>query len=303
MKYVLKKLGFYFLVLFAVETILFLMFQVLPGNPVISKLGIENANNEVLRQNLIEEFNMNAPIGERYVDWIKNVFFLDFGNSFYYENYTVMELIIPRFFLTIQLTVLTLALSALIGIIMSTYMVLNQNKKLTTILENLIIVSISIPSFCVGILLITIFASILNIVSITNGSLFLPIVSLSIPCSALIARHLYLNFKIEFAKEYAVYAKCKGMSDFNIIKKHVFKNSLIPFFSVLITIFLSILTGSVLIENVFTLNGIGRFMVSGIKSFDYPLVQGIVFCYCIFILTISWFIDILNVIVDKRISR
>lgn len=303
MKYILKKLGIYFIVLYAVESILFFMFQVLPGNPVISKLGIENASNDILRQKLIEEYHINEPILERYFEWIKNVFTLHFGNSFSYENYSVMELIWPKFLLTIKLTILTLIVSVTLGFIISIFMALNQNKRITNFLEYVVVISISMPSFCVGILLITIFAIILNIASITSGSLVLPVISLAIPSTALIVRHLYLNFNIELQKDYSKFAKCKGLNDFDIIKSHVIKNSLVPFFSVFLTIFLSILTGSVLIENVFNLNGIGRFMVSGIKSSDYPLIQGIVFCYCIFILTISWIIDILNYTIDKRISR
>lgn len=281
---------------------MFFLFQVLPGNPVISKLGVENAGNEALRQNLIEKYNINAPIGQRYFNWIGDAFSLDFGNSFSYEGYSVLELILPRFGVTLKLTVLTLLFSTFFGLLLAIFMSVNQKSRVTTFLEYFIIIGISIPSFCVGILLITIFALSLGLVSISSGGLFLPVLSLAIPSTSLITRYLYLNLMGELEKDYAMYAKAKGLRDLQIVLRHSLKNSMVPFFGVFLTIFLSIITGSVLIENVYTLNGIGRFMVSGIKSFDYPLVSGIVFCYCILILTISWLVDILNFIIDKRIQ-
>ncbi|MFV0503111.1 MAG: ABC transporter permease [Lachnospirales bacterium] len=298
MKKISIKLIQYIIILLTVQTILFFMFQVLPGNPAILRLGIENADNEALKAVLEKNYNLNDNIALSYYNWIKNLLFGDLGNSFTFENYTVKELILPRLLETLKLSIPTIVFSTAVGFTI-TILLLIKDNKFTAIIKNLVVVGISLPSFWIGIILLNIFG--INLGLFRNNSLMLPILSLGIPSTSLIVKYFYLSCLEESKKEYIEFLRINEISLFNITR-HIFKNSIISFLGVFLSIFLSILTGSVLIENIFAINGIGKLMVSSIKTYDYPVVQGIVLCYTLIILLCSWIIDLISIIIDKRLK-
>ncbi len=302
MKYILKKIFLSILTLLFVSIIVFLTFQVLPGNPVIMKLGIEQIDNEVLKDNLLNTYNLNEPAITRYILWFKGLLKGDFGTSYLYPNFSVNDLILSRMGITLKIAFFTVFYTVIISIPTTIFMVFYKNSKITKIINFLVILSISMPIFWISILLILVFSIWLGLFSVSSGSsIFLPVLSLTIPSVGLIIKYLYSSISKEVNEDYVILAKSKGVSYLKILYIHVLKNSLIPVITILGMIIMSVLTGSVIVENVFSISGLGSLMILAIKGYDYPLIQGLVIYYSLIVVVASVLVDMLYIIVDKRI--
>lgn len=302
MNYVLKKVLYSILTLFFISIIIFTLFEIMPQSPVMSKISIERANDTELINSLNEKYDMDKPATYRYFNWVKTVFSSDEVESILYEGKSVNDLISSRILVTLKLTFISLLLSLIIAIPITIYISLNRKSILSSIIKESSILFLSIPSFLVAIVLIQFFCNKLGMFSIMSGSLVLPIVTLVLPSISLIIRYLLPRIKIEVKQDYITLLKSKGLTNRRIILTHVVKNSLITVIAISSIIFTSILTGTVVVENIYALNGTGRLMVNAINGSDYLLIEGIVMCYSTLILIFGILTDILYYKVDKRIA-
>jgi len=312
--YLLRRILSAILTILMLTIFLFLMLQVIPGDPVLSKLGPDEleANPELAVQ-LREEFELDKPIVVRYTNWLKRSMKGDLGDSFKYTNYNVNELITQRLPTTLVLTFLSLFIIIIFGIPLGIFLSKREGTRFGDIANILSQVGLALPGFWVAILLLGIFGAKLgwfpirgridfnNILS-TLRSLVLPVFSLSIGGIASVARYLKTAIIQEKDKDYVLVAQSKGLNDDEIFKHHIFKNSLIPVTTIIGLIFIGLMTGSILIENVFSLSGIGNLLITAINSSDYPVIQGVVLYYSIIVVFVSLVLDIVYLIIDPRIK-
>lgn len=312
--YIIKKFTWSLATIFAISIFLFLMLQVIPSDPVLSNLGSETIEqNPELAQKLYEQFELDKPVHERYINWAKRVITnWDLGRSFKYENYTVNELIYKRLGATILLTGFSLVFIVVIGIAIGLLIAWLEGGRLAYLINILSQLGLALPNFWVAIILLGIFGAALgwfpiksriNINDIHGSirALVLPVITLSIGGVSSVARYLKTSLLQEMDKPYVTVAKSKGLQNEEVLIKHVLKNSLIPVTTIIGLIFISLLTGSIVVENVFSISGIGNLLIGAINTSDYPLIQGIVLYYSVVVVIVSFLLDIVYAIIDPRI--
>ncbi|WP_418964429.1 ABC transporter permease, partial [Cetobacterium sp.] len=282
----LKKIFSSFITIFVVSLIIFLLFEALPGDPVLTRLGIES--DPILEARLREEFGLNSPLYTRFFRWCIQILKGNLGNSFSYSGYTVLELIKSRFFTTFVITATTLIIVIVVSIPLGTILAKNHRKKTFKFLKVFSQIGFSIPAFWIAIILMYIFSLKLRLLPtlgtinwerypITSlKSLILPILTLSISKVPLVSHYLCNSMIEESSKDYVRVARSKGLNPSEIYRGHILRNSLINVITIIGMITIYLITGTIVIENVFTLPGLGTLLMEGISRKDYPLVQGVV---------------------------
>lgn len=309
-KAIVKKLLSILLTLFFVSILIFLVFQIIPGNPARIILGTEADPAQVLA--LERELGLDKPISQRYIEWIGGLFRLDMGDSLKYRV-PVSELFLKKLPVTLYLSLFSLFLSLIIAIPLSIQITLKSDKWYASIITGITQLGISIPSFWMAFMLIYIFAvklGIFNTLSynvMAGGFLdklknfFLPSLAIAIPNIATIIRYMQAAILDEMNKDYVRTARMKGLTIREILYKHVLKNALIPVITVIGMSLTSSVGGSLIVENVFALPGVGSLIVSSISSRDFPLIQSVVVAVAFLVIFINLIIDILYGIIDPRI--
>lgn len=309
-KIIFKKLISLFLTLFFVSLIIFFVFQVLPGNPAEIILGTEADEAQVLV--LEKELGLDKPILVRYGNWIKDILKLDMGTSLKYQV-PVKDLFLRKLPVTLYLTFFSLFLSLIIAIPLSIQITAKSDKWYSSIITAITQLGISIPSFWLAFLLIYVFAVKLgwfNTLSYNAMSgnflqklskFFLPSLAIAIPNIATIIRYMQSAILDEINKDYVRTARMKGILLKDILYKHVLRNALIPVITIIGISITSSVGGSLIVENVFSLPGIGSLIVQSISSRDFPLIQSVVLAVAFMVIFINLIVDILYRIVDPRI--
>lgn len=309
-KAIAKKLLSILLTLFFVSALIFVVFQIIPGNPAEIILGTEADPAQILA--LEKELGLDKPIFERYIEWIVGLFRLDMGMSLKYQM-PVADLFLKKLPVTLYLTLYSLILSLIIAIPLSIQVTLKSDKWYSSIITAITQLGISIPSFWLAFLLIYVFAVKLDIFptlsyNIMAGSFFeklkdffLPSLAIAIPNIATIIRYMQAAILDEINKDYVRTARMKGLTLRQILYKHVLKNALIPVITVIGMSLTSSVGGSLIVENVFSLPGVGSLIVASISSRDFPLIQSVVLAVAFLVIFINFIIDILYGIIDPRI--
>lgn len=309
-KIIFKKLISLFLTLFFVSLIIFFVFQVLPGNPAEIILGTEADEAQVLA--LEKELGLDKPILVRYGNWIKDILKLDMGTSLKYQV-PVKDLFLRKLPVTLYLTFFSLFLSLIIAIPLSIQITAKSDKWYSSIITAITQLGISIPSFWLAFLLIYVFAVKLgwfNTLSYNAMSgnflqklskFFLPSLAIAIPNIATIIRYMQSAILDEINRDYVRTARMKGLLLKDILYKHVLRNALIPVITIIGISITSSVGGSLIVENVFSLPGIGSLIVQSISSRDFPLIQSVVLAVAFMVIFINLIVDILYRIVDPRI--
>lgn len=309
-KIIFKKLISLFLTLFFVSLIIFFVFQVLPGNPAEIILGTEADEAQVLA--LEKELGLDKPILVRYGNWIKDILKLDMGTSLKYQV-PVKDLFLRKLPVTLYLTFFSLFLSLIIAIPLSIQITAKSDKWYSSIITAITQLGISIPSFWLAFLLIYVFAvkfgwfNTLSYNAMSGNFLqklskfFLPSLAIAIPNIATIIRYMQSAILDEINKDYVRTARMKGLLLKDILYKHVLRNALIPVITIIGISITSSVGGSLIVENVFSLPGIGSLIVQSISSRDFPLIQSVVLAVAFMVIFINLIVDILYRIVDPRI--
>lgn len=307
----LKRLLSAAVTVIVVSLIVFLMFQMLPGDPVLARLGTEG--NAILEARLREELGLNQPLYVRYFKWFLGVLKGDLGKSFSYSNYAVIDLIKSRLVTTLSIAAGTLVTVIALSIPLGVWIAKNSQKKYVKVIKAVSQIGFSIPSFWLAIILLMIFSMKLKMLPAigtinwsrypmrTFLSLILPVISLSIGTIPMVSHYLSNAMADENRRDYVRIARSKGLGKNEIFNKHILRNSLISVITILGMITVSLVTGTIVIENVFALPGLGTLLMQGINQKDYPLVQGIVLYISIAIVMINFVIDIIYSIIDPRI--
>ena len=317
MKYILKKLITLIMTLFFVSVAAFLAFQVIPGDVVTSILGTESTpeREEALR----EELGLNDPPVERYVKWVTGVVQGDLGVSYRYwknmnEMMPVAELIGDKLPVTLWLAIYSLVLIVVVSIPIGVLWAQSKNRYLDAVLNVLSQGAMAVPAFFLGILVTYLFGIVLKAftpggyVSYREdfagfmGYLLFPAISIAIPKIAMTARFLRNSMLTELHSDYVRTARSKGCDERRVMYAHVLRNAMMPVVTFLGMIIAETIAGSIVVEQVFGLPGVGRLLISSISSRDFPVVEILVLYITSVVILVYGLIDVVYRMIDPRIS-
>lgn len=291
-------------ILLGVATVTFLIMYVIPGDPVLSLVG-ERYDEDTLER-LREEMGLNKPLPLRYLHYLLDTVRLDLGRSFI-TGRPVIDSIREYFPRTLLLAASAMFLAVVGGLAIGVISALDRFRWLGRVLMMTSLVGVSIPVFWLGLLLIYLFSIKLSLLPPSGyggGSLnylILPAVTLSFASLATVARVSRSAFLEISSEEFARTARAKGLNEFVVYGKHLFRNALIPVITIVGTDFGSYLSGSVLTESIFGWPGLGRFIVRAILKRDFPVIQGSVLFMAVLFILVNLAVDISYGIVDPRI--
>lgn len=301
--FIVRRLAVGILVLFGATALSFFVIRVTPGDAVTTMLGGTPTTPEVAAQ-LRGQFHLDQPILVQYGIYLRDLLTGDMGYSMR-THAPVWHEIQDRLPSTAKLTLLSAILAIGGGVVVGTIGSLVHHGPLDRILSIGQFAAVSIPSFWLGLILLTIFSFHFDWFPATGDrtwqSLVLPSLTLAIPTGAVIAQILRDGLQSALREQYVVTARSKGLSESKVRWHHTLKNALIPVITVSGAVVGSLLTGSVVIETVFARPGVGRLAVDSIVNKDLPVVQGIVLLAATVYLIVNLIADILYAIVDPRI--
>lgn len=299
--FILKRLLLTIPVVLGVSIAAFMMSHLVPGDPVAVMLG-ESATTEDAER-LREQLGFNDPIVVQYFRYISGVVQGDLGTSIR-SGQPVMNEILERFPSTLQLTLVAIVLAAAIGIPLGVIAAVRGAGWSDTAIMGIAMLGISMPTFWSGILLILFFSLKLGWFPVTGSgpmALVLPAIALAAPSGAVLAR-ITRSSVLEVAQlDYVQTARAKGLRERVVIYGHVLRNAMIPVLTIIGLQFGGLLSGSVIVESVFTRPGLGRYAVTAIQSRDFPQIQGIVIFVAFIYVFVNLAIDIFYSVIDPRI--
>lgn len=310
MKYIIKKFLTLIITLFIVSLLAFLAFQVIPGDPTTKMLGTE-ATAEA-RAALRAQLGLDRSVFVRYVDWLTGFITGDFGTSYNYRM-PVADMLADKLPITFLLTMMAFAFTVVLSVPIGVAVGSVKNKFLDMILTAFNQIMMSVPNFFFGILSCFIFGIVFKVftpgqfVSYTEslkdclGYLVLPALSIAIPRIAMTVKMLRSSIINELEQDYVRTAKSRGNRRFSILTRHVLKNSLISVITFLAVSAAEIMTGTIIIEQIFAIPGIGRLMLASISNRDFPVVQAIVVIMAAWIVVVNFVADLLYQLADPRI--
>ena len=318
MKYIGKKLLMLILTLFFISVLVFFIFQVIPGDPALSILGTEATDEKV--EALREQLGLNAPLPQRYFNWFTGVLRGDLGKSYRYqeslnEQMAVSRLIAGKLPVTLTLAGLSLLLIIIFSIPIGILWGGTKSRAVDGVLNVLSQFTMSVPSFFLGIIIIYLFGLVMK--WFTPGGyisyredffgyiryMLFPAVTVALPKTAMTAKFLRNSIITQLKSDYVRTAYSKGAQRKRVLFVHVLKNAMIPVVTFIGIIAAEIAAGSIVVEQVFGLPGIGRLLVSSISTRDYPVVQALML-YIVFAVVIVYFVvDILYRYIDPRVEE
>ena len=300
--YILKRILLAIVTVWVVITITFFVSRAVPGGPFMG----EKAMSEAAQAALEAKYGFDKPIMEQYFTYLKDiVLHFDFGPSVKQRGQSVVDIISRGLQVSAKLGVSAACLAALLGIPLGAVAALRRNTFTDRVIMVFSTAAVSMPGFIMGSLLLLVFAQILNILPAngeTAAGLILPIITLSLSPMAQITRLTRSSMLDVLGQDYIRTAKAKGVSGKKIIFKHALKNALIPVITYFGPMLAYIVTGSLVVEKIFAVNGIGRAFVNSITARDYPLIMGTTIVLATLIVVMNLVSDILYKVVDPRIN-
>ena len=310
MAYYLRKTAGFLATLLLVSLVTFAVFQILPGDPATVILGVDADPVQV--EQLRAAIGADKPIPERFLNWVVGVFRGDLGTSYQYRQ-PVASLISGGLSVTVTLAVFSLILTALIGIPVGLWLARHSKKLYAAPVTFLSQLGLSVPVFCMSIVLIEIFSVHLKWLPSLGytawsqspleclRSLLLPAFAIAFSSSAVLIRYVRSSVVRQTGEDYVRTARSKGVNAHKVLWGHVLRNSLIPVLTIFGMIVTDVLGGSIIIENVFSLPGIGRLIATAISTRDLPLIQGLVLYLAGIVVVCNFGVDLLYSVIDPRI--
>ena len=300
--YILKRLFLAILTVWVVITITFFVSRAVPGGPFASEKAITPAAKAALEA----KYGLDKPLFEQYTTYLKDIVTeFDFGPSLKQRGRMVLDIIIDGMKTSAKLGLAAAGIALVMGVVLGSVAALRRNKLIDRIIMVFTTACISMPSFIMGALLLILFAitwAILPANGNAEGGLILPIITLSLSPMANITRLTRSSMLDVLGQDYIRTAKAKGVPGVKVIFGHALKNSLIPVITYVGPMLAYIVTGSLVIEQIFAVPGIGRAFVSSITNRDYPLIMGTTIILASLIVIMNMVSDILYKVVDPRIT-
>ena len=300
--YVLKRIGLAILTIWVVITITFFVMHAVPGGPFVG----EKATTPAVQAAMEAKYGLDKPVLEQYFTYLGDIVLrFDFGPSLKQRGRQVIDIIADGMKVSAKLGLIAAFGALVVGIVLGAVAALRRNKVIDKVIMVITTAFVSMPSFIAGALLLTIFAVSLHLLP-ANGAqkngLILPVVTLGLYPMAYITRLTRSSMLDVLGQDYIRTARAKGVPGFKVIFGHALKNSLIPVITYFGPMLAYIVTGSIVVEQIFAVPGIGRAFVNSITGRDYPLIMGTTIILACLIIIMNLVSDLLYKIVDPRIE-
>ena len=287
--------------LFLLITLAFFLIRAAPGGP----FDAEKALPPEIEANLRAAYHLDEPLVQQFARYVGNLARGDFGPSFQYRDYTVTELIATGLPVSFRLGLAAMVLAVVAGVAAGTVAAMRRNRPADHAVMALAMTGISVPNFVLAPILILVFA--VHLGWLPAGGLggvahmVLPVVALALPQVAWIARITRGSMTEVLSSDFIRAARAKGLSDADVVLRHALRPALIPVVSYLGPATAAVLTGSVVVEEIFGLPGIGRYFVQGALNRDYTLVMGVVVFYGVVIIVLNFLVDLAYAALDPKV--
>ncbi len=302
-KYIIKRLFAGLLALFFLATITFFIMKIIPGSPFSE--DNKDVPPEVMAA-LEAEYGLDKPILEQYVVYMGNAIQGNFGESIKKKDMDVTYIIARSAPATMQVGLISFSIAMIVGITLGTISALTKQKWINSFITFVATIGVSVPSFILAIGFMIVFGVLLKALPIvglgTPAHYILPCTALAIYPISVITRLTRSSLKDVLSKDYITFAKSKGTSEVMVIIKHGLKNALLPIVTYSGPLIASLVTGSFVIESLFSIPGIGKEFVSSVTNRDYTLIMGLALFLGAIVVTMSIISDIVAALIDPRIK-
>lgn len=288
--------------LFLVVTVAFFMMRAAPGSP----FDMDRKLPPEIERNVLAKYGMDRPLGEQYVNYVGGVLRGDFGPSLKYKDKSVLQILGENYGVSLRLGLSAIAIAGLGGVLLGVIAALRQNRSADYAVMGLAILGVCIPTFVTAPLLVLLFGSWLGWLptgGLTGGvrSYVLPVIVLALPQIAIISRLTRAGMIEVLQSNYIRTARAKGLSESRIVSRHALRAAILPLVSYLGPACAGLLTGSLVVEKIFNLPGLGKFFVISALQRDYTVVMGMVIFYAALILILNLLADLLYAVLDPRV--
>lgn len=301
-KYIVKRVATALLSIFIVATLTFFLMNLVPGGPFVAEKSISKAAQEALAQ----KYGLDKPLMERYVTYMTDLLKGDMGVSLRQRGRDVSDIIFSKFPVSAGLAGIAVLVALCIGIPLGCISAFNRGKFADNFILVLATCGIAIPSFISSVILLYTFGSKLNILPTvglnTLSSYIMPVTALAIYPSAYITRLMRSSLLDVMGQDYIRTARAKGLSNFKTLFKHALRNAILPVVTYVGPMLASLMTGSFVVERIFTIPGLGREFVSAITNRDYTMVMGTTIVLATLVILANVVVDILYKVIDPRIK-
>ena len=302
--YILKRLGLGLLTYLLVVTVTFWVMQMVPGGPWTREKALSDAVIETLNK----RYGLDQPLFIQYLRYLGRAMLGDFGVSYYYKGREVTDVIFNGFRTSLGVGAAAAILALIVGLALGTYAATHQNKFFDRAIMVLTTASVAVPSFVISLILLYIFAVNLSLVPTSPvgvdgiGPYILPVIAASLYPTAYITRLVRSSTLDVLGQDYMRTAKAKGLRPSRILLKHGLRNSVTPVITYFGPMFASIITGSLVIEKVFQLPGVGREFIRSIQNRDYPLIMGTTCLLALLLIVFTLVSDLAYILVNPRVD-
>ena len=301
-KYIIKRVALGLLSIFIVATITFCLMNLVPGGPFVAEKSISKAAQEALNA----KYGLDKPFLQRYLTYMSDLLKGDMGLSLKQRGRTVSDIIFSKLPVSMRLAGVAVAVSLLVGIPRGCLSAYNRGKLADNFIIVLATCGIAIPSFITSVILLYTFGSKLQLLPTiglnTLSSYIMPVTALSVYPTAYITRLMRSSLLDVMGQDYIRTARAKGLGNFKILFKHAIRNAILPVITYVGPMLASLMTGSFVVEKIFTIPGLGREFVSAITNRDYTMIMGTTILLATFIIIANVIVDILYKIIDPRIN-
>jgi len=306
-QYILRRLAQMVPVMFGITLILFVMLRAIPGDPALAVLG-DKATDEkiaIVRHSM----GLDKPIYVQYVYYLRNLVTLNLGDSTKYRV-PVNSLIWPRLQVSLSVVLMSSLLTALISLPLGILAALKQNSPIDNIVRSTLMVTMVMPTFYIGILLIIVLSVKIHLFPVSGYGetpfehvkhLFLPSLTLALGASPILIRSLRSSILDAFQSDYVTTARAKGLAEQRVVTRHVLQNALIPTITLFGIGVGALLGGTVITEKVFALPGAGALLVDSIAARDYATVQSATLVVALLVILVNLLTDIIYSFIDPRV--
>ncbi len=286
-----------------VITAAFFLMRAAPGSPFASDRKLPPA----ILKNVEAKFGMNRPLGAQYVSYLAGVVRGDFGPSLKYHDKTVLQVLAENYPVSLRLGLTAIIIAAFTGVALGVLAALRQNQPADYLTVGVAIIGVTIPSFVTAPLLQLVFGSKLGVLPIAGWdggaapNLVLPVAVLALPQIAIISRLTRAGMIEVLRSNYVRTARAKGLPEWRIVTRHALRAAILPLVSYLGPACAGLLTGSLVVERIFNLPGLGKFFVVSALQRDYTVVMGMVIFYAVLIVSLNLIADVLYAVLDPRV--
>lgn len=301
-KYIVKRALIGVVTLFALATITFFMMHIIPGSPFAGETSRLPAS---VRETLIESYGLDQPLTTQFAAYLKNVLHGDFGTSLNRRGREVVDIIMNGLPATASLGIVAFCIALAVGVFLGTAAAFSKQKWVGGAVAFLSTIGVSVPSFLLALLMMLAFGVLLGWLPIVGLSSWkhyiMPSIALALSPIAMITRLVRTSLMEVMRQDYMVLARSKGTSELKVIIRHALKNALVPVITYAGPLIATLLTGSFVVETLFSVPGIGAEFVNSVSNRDYTLIMALTIFYGSFIIIANIVTDLITAAIDPRI--